>query len=271
MSAENSVWEKIGESLRKGRPTVCATVVGKSGAAPAYPGSKMLIFPNGETFGTIGGGAFESKVIDEAPEIFKSGLPKFVHYSLDDGAALPGEKAAGMICGGKASVFLEPIVQADCLAVFGGGHVGRALANMAGGLNFSFVCIEDRPDIRENFAAEFGVPAFESLEAAALPDNSFLVLAGYSHERDYQILLDILKSGLKFKYLGLVASAAKWKNFQSMLTKDLPNAAGLENIFSPAGLNTGGRSPGDIALSILAQIGNIRYNCGTLRNLNSNA
>mgnify|MGYP002067540125 CR=1 FL=1 len=86
----------------------------------------MAVLPDGSSVGTVGGGALERKVIEDALEVLASGTPRLARYELtneDDGGV-------GARCGGRSEVFLEPIGSAPHLLILGAGHVGLALARL---------------------------------------------------------------------------------------------------------------------------------------------
>ncbi|MCL6638611.1 MAG: XdhC family protein [Firmicutes bacterium] len=94
---------------RSGTPAVLATVAAAKGSTPRKAGAKMLIFRDGRTLGTIGGGCVEGEVIRKALDVFDSGAPVLFQYYLDSDVAA-GE---GMACGGAMEVFLAPVERED--------------------------------------------------------------------------------------------------------------------------------------------------------------
>jgi xanthine dehydrogenase accessory factor len=136
------IYHQIAELLGQGKPFVLATLINTSGSVPRDVGAKMLVYPDGSIFGTIGGGAFEKMIIDDCLAMFKGETTtQLKNYLLQDS----GPDALGMYCGGKADVFLERFSRPNTIYIFGGGHIGRDLAMIATGLNFRVVIVDDRP------------------------------------------------------------------------------------------------------------------------------
>ena len=119
-----------------GVPCVLAVVVKVEGSAPRHPGAKMLIFGGGESLGTIGGGALEAAVMKEAPAVLAQGEPAMLKYDL--------WPDLGMVCGGRAEVYLEPHLTPPRLFIFGAGHIGLALCPVAAELGFMVTVVDDR-------------------------------------------------------------------------------------------------------------------------------
>ena len=107
--------DAIVETLRQNRELVAATIISRQGSTPRNAGTKMLIFQDGGFLGTIGGGLFESKIIERAGRVMAEGRPAFMSFDLtsQDVAAMD------MICGGRLEVFLDLLrPDENTLAVF---------------------------------------------------------------------------------------------------------------------------------------------------------
>ena len=131
------IFEEIVEAKKSNIPIVLATVVESLGSAPREEGAHMLIKSDGTIIGTIGGGAIEKRIIDEAMILMNAPSPKLVHYDLND---------IGMVCGGGMSVFLEPLRQLPKLIIFGAGHIGSVLSRIGKMLDFSVTVVDNRPE-----------------------------------------------------------------------------------------------------------------------------
>ncbi|MFZ5810784.1 MAG: XdhC family aldehyde oxidoreductase maturation factor [Thermodesulfobacteriota bacterium] len=99
----NDIWERVTTRLTAGQSVVRAAVVTQEGSAPRTAGASMLVFADGGSAGTVGGGLVEARVLEAAAEVLESGAPRIMDFNLT------GEAAAGadMICGGRLDVFLE--------------------------------------------------------------------------------------------------------------------------------------------------------------------
>src|SRR5215813_3052591 len=128
---DQDVIRAVLEAQETGSPAALATVIRTQGSLPRHAGSKMLVRPNGEIVGTVGGGAMEANVVREAQAALVDGQTRIVSYTLNDlDAGDPG------ICGGTAEIFIEPLGIPPTLVVIGCGHVGKALAELGKWLKF---------------------------------------------------------------------------------------------------------------------------------------
>ena len=246
------IFEQIPALKEKGTPAVLATVVEVSGSGPGRPCAKMLVKGDGSILGTIGGGAIEKKIIEEALLLMHSGEPKLVHYNLED---------IGMACGGAMSVFLEPLKHAPDLIVFGAGHIGSALSRIGKMLDFTVTVIDNRAEFanKEKLAWADKVIAAEykiALENIVFSDNTFVVILTHRHVHDYEILEHCVMQS--FKYLGMIGSRNKVsKCFQQLREKGIDDEI-LNRIHAPIGIRIGGNTPSEIAVSIAAELVAVR-------------
>jgi xanthine dehydrogenase accessory factor len=212
----------------------------------------MLIKEDGTFVGTIGGGGTEHQLLQKVSEIMKSGKPQVVHFDLSG-----KEGALGMICGGQMDVFLEPIMPAETLYLFGAGHVSQSTAAIAKMLGFRTVVIDPRPEYNNNerfpnadmlMAEEYDV-AFPKL---SVDENSYIVIYTTGHVIDEKCLHFAV--GTKAKYIGMIGSKKKAKEVKErLLQKGVPQSE-LDKVHSPIGIEIGAETPDEIAISILAEI-----------------
>jgi xanthine dehydrogenase accessory factor len=228
------------------------TVVRAQGSTPQRAGAKMLVWADGRTVGTIGGGCYENDAFWKARESITSGKPLLLHYELNDDFA----QENGLICGGRMDVHVDPLIPSPRLFIIGAGHVGLHLARAAAEVGFRIHVIDDREKFAnaERFpGADIVVePIPEWLHRAELPPSSYVVIVTRGHQHD----LDALRAlaGRDFKYLGLIGSRAKVARiYEALLAEGMP-AACLERVHSPIGLEIGAVTPAEIAISILAQL-----------------
>src|SRR5512137_1908781 len=123
-----------------GEAAALVTVVATTGSTPQKAGARMLVFADGRTFGTIGGGCLEAEMSWRAREAIQGRRPKLVSYDLTPDQA--GED--GLVCGGRMQVFIEPIEGTPVLCLFGAGHVAQPLARMAKACGFRVELADDR-------------------------------------------------------------------------------------------------------------------------------
>ena len=100
------MWEQLHRWWEAGTPCGLATVVSAYGSAPRQPGALMVCAPDGTVTGSVSGGCVEASVITEAIEIIASGSSKMLQFGVADEIAW----RAGLSCGGRISIFVEPVI-----------------------------------------------------------------------------------------------------------------------------------------------------------------
>jgi xanthine dehydrogenase accessory factor len=251
------IYQEIVKIKEEGLEAALVTIVSATGSTPREEGAKMLVKPDGTIAGTIGGGSLEAQVIEEAVRVIKQGKPKRIHFTLSDKQA----SEVGMICGGDMEVFIEPILTAPTLFIFGGGHISLPLAKTARLLGFKIAVIDDRAD----FASAERFPEAEMVLAGdfskAFPrlkidKTSYIVIVTRGHQHDEMVLEWAV--GTPAKYIGMIGSKTKVKTiFDHLLAKGVPKEK-LDSVHSPIGLAIGAQAPEEIAVSILAEIIKVR-------------
>ena len=134
------VFAALNEALEHGEEVALVTIVSSTGSTPQRVGAKMLVYADGRTVGTIGGGCYENDAFWKAREAIKARKPQNVKYELTDDIA----EESGLICGGQMEVFIEPVEAAPEVFIFGAGHVGYNLARMAHDTGFRVTVVDDR-------------------------------------------------------------------------------------------------------------------------------
>ncbi len=229
------------------------TVVRSQGSTPQRAGAKMLVFADGRTVGTIGGGCYENDAFWKAREAIASGRSTLLHYELNDDFA----QENGLICGGRMDVHIDPLTPSPHLYVIGAGHVGWHLARMASEAGFRLHVVDDREKFanRERFPSADDVitaPIPEWLHSADIPAPAFVVVVTRGHQHDLDAMRALAARDLR--YLGLIGSRAKVARINDMLLSEGMPAECLERVHAPIGLDIGAVTPVEIAISILAEL-----------------
>ncbi len=247
------------ENLNRHIPVVLTTVVESSGSAPGRAGAKMLVFADGKTHGTVGGGCLEGAVIEEARQALKRGQPRLGHYNLTEKEA----SGLGMACGGKVTVFIEPLLPGPRLLIAGGGHIAQSLCPLAKNLGFEVSVVDDREEFanRDKFPQADELLVGDIAEILSKQDihrQVYVVIVTRGHHFDEAALEAVLPSAAA--YIGMIGSRRKVEAIYAKLVQKGVERSQLERVCAPIGLDIGGDTPEEIALSILAQIQQVRYN-----------
>ena len=249
------IYEELVKIRARGEEAALVTLTSAHGSTPREQGAKMLVRRDGSIIGTIGGGRIEELVIKESLEVIKKGKPKRLSYSLKEGGN------TGMVCGGDVEVFVEPILPAPTLFIFGGGHIALCLASMAKMAGFKIVVVDDRPEFanperfpeaEQTLVTDFA-QAFSQLE---IDESGYIVIVTYAHKGDEVALEGALRT--RAKYIGMIGSRAKNKLVFSHLQDKGISPELLNKVQAPIGLEINAQTPEEIAVSILAQLIKIR-------------
>lgn len=250
---QQAVIQALANATRQGEAVALATVVGTRGSIPRHPGSKMLVFPDARTVGTVGGGAMEAQVINLALRCLDDGqsrLETFTLNSLADGD--PG------ICGGSAQIFIEPLLAAPHLLVIGAGHVGVELAALGKWLGYRVTLTDDRADLcrpeRVPDLDEYVVcPPAEIPQRVTIHRHTYVAAVTRGLAVDSAWLPPLLATDAP--YIGLIGSKRRWQiTLKTLHEAGTVDAAAVARVRSPIGLEIEAETPREIAISIMAEV-----------------
>ena len=241
-------------------PFVLATVIRTANATSAKAGAKAIIEDDGEIIGWLGGGCVQHSVRDAAKKVLRDGRPQLIKIlpkaqtpvgSKDDATPLYRSSCPS---GGSVEIFLEPVLPRPQLVICGGSPIARALADLGRWLGFSVIACAMADDLAGFEAVDHRVEGFD-LSDLPLAVERYLVVATQG-KRDK----DALKSALavEARYTAFVGSREKGKALRAALLRDGVEGERLRSLRNPAGLDIGGAGAQEIALSVLAEIVQIR-------------
>jgi len=245
-----SVYKQIEIALKQQQTVALCTITATKGSTPRKVGTKMLVYETGNIFGTVGGGNLEKKVIENALiQLKKKEAKLFKHDLLHQ---------HNMCCGGNIEIFIEPILKINKLYIFGAGHTGKALAELASKLDFEIFIIDDRQEyinqiIASNKVNRINTSYTEILKSLPFDDNTFITILTYEHSIDREILAFCINK--PHAYLGMIGSKRKVELTKKMfLDANIASEEKLQNVKMPIGKNIKAETPEEIAISVLAEI-----------------
>lgn len=254
------IYRALAELENTGESAALCIIVHTQGSTPRHVGSKMLVYADGRVLGTIGGGELESRVIQEALSALQEGKPRRLQYRMAD----PEQGDPG-VCGGQLEVYVEPISPRPTLLVVGAGHVGQAVSHLGHWLGFQVVVSDDRPE----FCTPEVVPEAEEFHPVPLEElprhfritpQTYLVLTTRGVTIDVPGLPALLETSAV--YIGVIGSRRRWETTRRELQAAGVPEEKLERVVSPIGLDIAAETPEEIAVSILAQIIQLRRGGG---------
>ena len=241
---------ELAAAIAREEPVVLATVVRTERSVPRRAGSKMLVYADGRTEGTVGGGEMEHRVTLEAVEVLAEGRPRMLSYSLLD----PADGDPG-VCGGRAEIYLEPYMPASTLFIVGAGHIGRAVSDLAKWVGYRTVVWDDRAEVIDdapNADVALTGTITDALDAYRVTGETAIVVVTRNVELDVQILPNLLATPAR--YIGLMGSARRWETTRDGLIAAGVSEANLARVHAPIGIEISAETPEEIAVSILAEV-----------------
>jgi xanthine dehydrogenase accessory factor len=261
---------------------VLVSVDSVQGSGPREVGAWMAVFPQ-TLVNTIGGGHLEFQAITEARALMARPVSENAASTAthEDNALTTRYAlgpALGQCCGGVVHLKFERISAADApalkqrllangqpLALFGGGHVGRALVNVLSTLPYNVQWVDSRDEIfpaqlPPNVVCEHSDPVHAAV--ADLPSGASVLVMSFSHAEDLDVVAACLKRQRlhgDLKFVGLIGSKTKWATFQHRLEAKGFTAEELAFITCPIGVSgITGKEPEVIAVSVAAQLLQLR-------------
>ncbi len=256
-----TAFQRLGQS-----PAVLVTVLGVKGSVPRGSGTRMLVFADAFA-ATIGGGHLEFQAMAHARRLL-AGETQALQIRHVLGPSL------GQCCGGAVELGFERVGAADAprvaqllspvrqpLALFGGGHVGRAIVHTLAPLPFAVRWIDSRDeifpaDVPEGVECEHSSPVQAAV--ADLAPGSRVLIMSFSHAEDLDIVIACLRRIRErddLPFVGLIGSQTKWATFRHRLEERGFSPAEIDRITCPIGIpGITGKEPEVIAISVAAQL-----------------
>ncbi|WP_137885338.1 xanthine dehydrogenase accessory protein XdhC [Pseudomonas sp. 2FE] len=241
----------LADLQQQGQPCVLVTIIEERGSTPRNAGSKMVVTAE-RIFETIGGGHLEYKAMKIAREMLESRSQdtRLERFSL--GASL------GQCCGGATVLLFEPMGQPQAqIAVFGAGHVGRALVPLLASLPCKVRWIDSR---ESEFPAQLPAGVEKVIneepvdEVENMPAGSYYIVMTHNHQLDLELTAEILKRN-DFAYYGLIGSRTKRVKFEHRLRERGFQPEVVQRMRCPMGLpEVKGKLPIEIAVSIAGEV-----------------
>ena len=265
MREPSDVLNEVKDLKAAGEPFAIATVIRTVALTAAKAGAKALIRSDGTiSAGWIGGGCARAAVLKAAREALQDGKPRLVSVlpgdALRDLGVEPGDRKEGVhfarnMCPsqGTMDVFVEPVLPKPELLVCGGSPVAVALADLGKRLGFLVSAAAPPEDHKKFAAADLVISGYDL--SSLLPAERYIIVATQGRG-DEQALTASLAAPAR--HVGFVGSHRKASALRAALTSKGVDPERLAQVRSPAGLNIGAVTPEEIALSILAEIVELR-------------
>ena len=250
----------VGKRLAEGKRVVVATVIDSEGSVPQGGGASMAITEDGPTCGTVGGGCVERYIVKAARKVFQDGKTRIEEFNLGDDSW----SGIGMSCGGKVKMLMRMIEPRERLIVFGSGWVSRDICKIAKMLDYDVIVLDPFADPELFPDCEIYTQGIlqKIKEIPITPFDSVLMLT--DHRYDFEGLQSVFDS--KARYIGMIGSKNRVNSTFKQMLEQGTALDKLLTVYAPVGLDIGAVSPGEIAVSIMAEVIQARRG-GTLGHL----
>ncbi len=253
----NTLYEHIVDYKKKGIDAYVVTVTKKQGAGPVEVGKKMVVAKNGEAHGTVGGGALEHYAREKCKKLFDTKETLSERYVLNEGEVIANAKTLPMVCGGVVTLFYEFVGTKNHVYIFGAGHVSKALGHILKTMDFHLTVIDERQEVIEAYPHADRLvhsPFATFIDEEPLKEKSFIIVSTPNHKYDYHVINKVIEHGINPRYMGMLCSPEKLDDYLEATYETYGKAIDLSHFHSPIGLDLGGGSPEEIAVSIASEM-----------------
>jgi xanthine dehydrogenase accessory factor len=248
-----SYFGRLNDAESKGIGCAACTIISTSGTTPRAVGSKMIVYENGDLFGSIGGGSVEQEVREEALRAIKSQTFIKRIFTIDSQSKNRDD---------HIEIFIEPVLPQVNLLIFGVGHIGKQVASFGKQMGWHTVIIDDRAELCSTanipYGDEFIIGFSEKSLDQLQKQNGYFILTTRNSEIDLMILKSILKKN--YRFIGVLGSLKRWGQTKNGLLSNGFLETEIDKIYAPIGLEINAETPEEIAISIISQIIMIRNN-----------
>lgn len=251
-------YREIQRLIEKKEKAVLVSTASIRAAAVSETETTMIVGETGRIFGSLGGGEVEERVIEKAREVLRKGSPR----RIEIGVSKQEEKRRGMLPGGTMKFYVQPLDQIPHLCIFGGGALAASLSRFGMMVGFRITVVDYDPA----FARQETFPGAEIiltdryrnlLDRLTVDSCSYLLIATRDHRYDTSVLTQLIYR--KPAYLGIIFSAKKKEALYTRLKEKGVPPDLLPTIHLPAGLPIGASTMEEIAISIIAEIIEVRH------------
>jgi xanthine dehydrogenase accessory factor len=253
--------KKSAELVAAGERFATATVVRRQPPTSGKPGDKAIIHADGRLWGWIGGGCAQPVVIKEALKCLAEGRPRLVRISPSAGEGEEGVVDYTMTChsGGALDIYIEPVLPKPHIVILGRSPVAVTLARLGRTIGYAVTVVAEEFDGEDFGDAAVSARKDFSLEHVNFTPQTYVVVSTQG-QGDEEALESAAESAAKTGagYVAFVASKTKAEKVLSFLREKGVSGEKLGRVHAPAGLNIAASTPEEIAVSVLAEIIQIR-------------
>jgi xanthine dehydrogenase accessory factor len=240
------------DAVARHRVAATATVVSRSRGLPTVLGEKLLIVDGKLRNDGFGWPPLQARVLADTPSVIADGKSQSRTYTFEADADDPAAAKAGQV-----SVYFDLTIPRPTLVVVGAGHVAMPIAQIGRLLDFEVIVIDDRPSfanaVRFPDADRIIVDDFSTaLDDLDITPSTYLVLVTRAHTHDVHALRKIVRQPAG--YIGMIGSRRRVYAVLKLLRDEGVPVEELLRVHAPIGLDIKTETPGEIAISVGAEL-----------------
>lgn len=249
----------INDKLSKGIKVALITVTDKEGSGPRDIGAFMAVSEDGDKAGTIGGGEVEELLIREALKSITENTPRKLKIALRRDNVPPDALKTNMLCGGVIEVFINILNPKTKVVIFGGGHVGKPLGDIAHIMGYDVIVVDKNPSLVNDERFPYAKCILSDdlpgeINKLTLSSTDVVVITFGEPETDYRILRELIAKGFKGHIWVLCSRKRALWMISRLKDEGFDLSVYKDRLHMPAGLDIGSDTPQEIAISIWAEI-----------------
>jgi len=266
------VIKALEKCLSENIPCVEVSIINISGSVPGKVGFKMLAGFDGRISGTVGGGSVELYALEKSKMLLRSNEKYLTEVVImNDTLDKPKVKKQyensksvqiPSLCGGKLTLFFEVFQNNKSIHLFGAGHVSQYLIKYAGLLNYFVSVYDSRENILNEIPDSPGCKKFtydlrnlqKEIKNIVIKNDEPVIIITHNHLNDLDVLEFLYQNFKNLNYIGMIGSKRKVTEAIKYIKKKFGSRIKLSNLYAPIGIDIGGETAAEIALSIMAEI-----------------
>ena len=255
VSGQLELMQAFVAAVNRNEPVALVTAIKSQAEGAPTQGARLVVWGDGRVQGSFGEG-FDAAVVEDARQALTLGTSQAFLYPKS-----PGVRTRRMERAASFETYVE-VVRPPTLLVVGGGHIGGFVAKLGKLVGFRVAVMDDRPDFAnadrfpdaDEIICDDFIPA---LQRFPINETTYIVVVTRGHKQDETSVRHVVDSPAA--YIGMIGSKRRAGAVLKLLRDSGIRREALERVRTPIGLDIGGETPEEIAVSIIAEIIMTRY------------
>ncbi|MEE4245699.1 MAG: XdhC family protein [Kangiellaceae bacterium] len=246
-----NIFQLISQLEREGKPFAVATVVDITGSVSAKTSAKAVIDEHGKVLaGWVGGGCAESATCEQAMMCIESKQTAVLEIDMDDEVL-----GSGMPCGGKAKIYVEPVLPQPTIWIMGHGRVAETISIMGKLMNYRIVVNDPGANDQQFPDADKLITDDLDYEQLTPKPDDYVIIAT-QHKGDHESIMQALSCDAQ--YIALIASRKRSRLVLDYLREEGVSEEDMKRVIAPSGIDLKPATAEEIALCLMSEITMLR-------------